>query len=45
VIEMDKGKTIRIKTSTYKRLESIGRKGETFDDLIQKLLDKEAKKE
>ena len=31
--------TIRIKRSTKKRLETIGHKGQTFDDLINILIE------
>jgi len=32
-------KTIKIEESTHKKLEAIGNKSETFDDIINKLLD------
>ena len=31
--------TIRIKRTTKSKLESVGHKGETFDDIINKLLE------
>ena len=33
-------KTLKIKEKTHKRLIKIGRKGETFDTIINKLLDR-----
>jgi len=38
--EKNDSKTISLKLTTYKRLQSIGKKGETFDVVLQKLLDK-----
>lgn len=32
--------TIAIKWNTYRRLEKLGRKGDSFDKIICKLLDK-----
>jgi predicted CopG family antitoxin len=31
--------TIHLKDDTYKRLKSLGKKDETFDQLVKKLLD------
>jgi predicted CopG family antitoxin len=31
--------TIHLKDDTYKRLKSLGKKDETFDELVKKLLD------
>jgi len=33
-------KTIRISDEVHKELEDIGNKGETFEDIIKRLLDK-----
>lgn len=32
--------SIRVKKSTVERLKRIGRKGETYDEIINRLLDK-----
>ena len=37
-------KTIKIKEKTHKRLLNLGKKGESFDDIINRLIDKNAKK-
>lgn len=37
---MDKITTIRLRESTKKRLEDFGKKGETFEAIIEKLLAK-----
>ena len=36
--------TIRVKRTTKEKLEAIGHKGETFDDIINKLIDFYGKK-
>ena len=36
--------TIRVKRNTKKRLEEIGKKNDSFDDIINKLLDNYDKK-
>ncbi len=33
-------KTIKVKESTHRRLCECGRKGETFDEIINRLIDK-----
>ena len=33
-------KTIKVKEPTYERLRSYGKMGESFDDLINRLIDK-----
>lgn len=33
-------KTIKIKEETHKKLVEIGKKGETFSDIIKRLVDK-----
>ena len=35
---------IRIKKTTHKRLTECGQKGDTYDDIIQKLLNKETQR-
>lgn len=35
--------TIQIAKVTVEKLKNIGKKGETYDDVINRLLDKEAK--
>jgi hypothetical protein len=42
---MNKTTTIRIKENTRKRLIDYGRKGETYDFIINKLMDIAEKKE
>ncbi len=37
-------KTIKIKEKTHKRLTELGKKGETFSDLIDRIIDENAKK-
>jgi len=34
-----KSTTIRIKTETKEKLESLGRKGQTYDEIVKKLLE------
>ena len=34
--------TIRLNKTTVKKLKQVGRKGETYDQIINQLLDKEA---
>jgi len=36
---MVKTKTVKLREETYKRLDSIGEKGDTYNDLVKKLLD------
>jgi len=33
------GKTVRLKDETYEELVKIGKKNETFDDIIRRLLE------
>ena len=35
-------KTIKIKENTHKKLEDVGKKGETFDDIINRILDEKS---
>ena len=37
--------TVKISRETHERLKRIGRKGDTFDDIIRRLLDFYEKKE
>jgi len=39
VVTMSKLKTLKIKEETHRRLAAFGRKGETFDAIINRLLD------
>lgn len=32
-------KTLKIKEETHKKLEGIGKKGDTFDDIINRLIE------
>ena len=36
---MDKVKTIQVKADTKRKLDSIGRKGDTYDTIIRKLIE------
>jgi hypothetical protein len=36
---MSRVKTIQVKNETKHKLEMLGRKGDTYDDIIRKLLD------
>ena len=37
-------KTLKIKEKTHKRLTDLGKKGETFDDVINRIIDENEKK-
>ena len=37
-------KTLKIKEKTHKRLVELGKKGETFDDVINRIIDENEKK-
>ena len=37
-------KTLKIKEKTHKRLNDLGKKGESFDDLINRIIDENDKK-
>ena len=39
VVTLNQVKTIQVRVETKRRLEMLGRKGDTFDDVICKLLD------
>ena len=36
------GKTVKLRPETVERLKDIGKKGETYDDIINRLIDKAA---
>ncbi len=37
-------KTLKIKEETHKRLTDLGKKGESFDDLINRIIDENGNK-
>ncbi len=39
VVTLSQVKTIQVRVETKRRLEMLGRKGDTFDDVICKLID------
>ncbi len=39
VVIMSKLKTLKIKEETHSRLAELGRKGESFDDILKRILD------
>ena len=43
VKQMAEGTTIWVKRSTAERLKSLGRKGETYDEIINRLIDEHEK--
>jgi len=36
------GKVVKLRPETVERLKNLGKKGETYDDIINKLIDKAA---
>jgi hypothetical protein len=36
---MSRVKTIQVKSETKRKLEMLGRKGDTYDDIVRKLID------
>ena len=40
IVMMDKGINIMVSRNTHKKLVKIGKKGETFDELVIRILEK-----